>query len=176
MRAVRPRVPVCSQRGHAPTEGWAGRMARSRAQARRAARDLQTALESAAVAPRSCFRQGASATAAGAHARTGDPMHYRARFETRGELARAFARVMDLSQWDSCVVDLATLTLRFSAPPDAAARVSDLLAVETPVADRLGDVGNVELRLSGEVGDRACDAQHAHVGAHRQAEPLHSVA
>ena len=103
-------------------------------------------------------------------------MHYRVCFDTRGELARAFARVMDLSDWESCIVDLPALTLRFTAPPSEAARVSDLLAIETPVADRFGDVGQVELRLAREVGDRAGDAQHAHVGAHRQAEPLHGVA
>src|SRR5262245_4268691 len=44
--------------------------------------------------------------------------------------------------------------------------------VEAAVLDRLGDVGGADVRLAGEVGDRACHAQDARVRACREAEPL----
>src|SRR6516162_3190575 len=45
-------------------------------------------------------------------------------------------------------------------------------AVEAPVLDRLGDVRGADVRLAGEVRDRACHTQVARVRACREAEAL----
>src|SRR3989441_9027750 len=43
-------------------------------------------------------------------------------------------------------------------------------AVETPVLDRFGDVGDADRRFAGEVGDGAGKLEHPVVGARREME------
>lgn len=50
-----------------------------------------------------------------------------------------------------------------------------LLAVETPILDGLGDVRGADLLGAGEVGDGACDLEHAGVRARREAELRHGA-
>src|SRR6266581_8473219 len=48
-------------------------------------------------------------------------------------------------------------------------------AVETPVLDRFGDVGDGDRRLAREVGDGAGKLEHPVVGARREMEPADSL-